>query len=184
MFAVTPRLLLRPGWAEDAEAVYSAITDEKIVRNLGSAPWPYSFSDAQHFLSLQRLALHPNFLIFLRDGQTPQLIGSIGFGIMEAGILEIGYWVARDYWSCGYATEAGKAVLETARSLGHYKMHAEHYVDNPASGRVLEKLGFQRTGRIAPRYSKGRGGKVDAVQFILDLKKSDRACDVMRPIAA
>ena len=47
MFARTERLLLRPGWAEDAPALARAIADEAIVRNLATAPWPYGIDDAR-----------------------------------------------------------------------------------------------------------------------------------------
>ncbi len=182
MFARTERLLLRPGWPEDAAAVHAAIDDEAIVRNLGSAPWPYRHEDAVQFLDLPRPVLHPNFLIFRRTSGAPLFVGSIGFGHMEDGNLEIGYWIARNQWGHGYATEAGHAVLENARSLGHLEMQAEHYVDNPASGKVLRKLGFRPTGRTEPRFSKGRGAKVDAVHFKIRLADDDD--DVARPLAA
>ena len=51
MFARTERLLLRPGWAEDAPALARAIGDEMIVRNLAVVPWPYSLRDAEAFLA-------------------------------------------------------------------------------------------------------------------------------------
>ena len=54
MFARTERLLLRPGWSEDAPALFQAIADERIVRNLASAPWPYSLADAEAFLARER----------------------------------------------------------------------------------------------------------------------------------
>ena len=54
MFARTERLLLRPGWSEDAAALLQAISDERIVRNLATAPWPYSLADAEAFLARER----------------------------------------------------------------------------------------------------------------------------------
>ncbi|MEH6714675.1 GNAT family N-acetyltransferase [Parasphingorhabdus flavimaris] len=183
MFARTERLLLRPGWPEDAPAVHAAINDQAVVRNLGSAPWPYEREDAEQFLSMERPVLQPNFLIFRRTAGSPQLVGSIGFGDLGAGELEIGYWIARGHWGRGYATEAGRAAIEIARAVGHRDMLAEHFVDNPGSGKVLRKLGFRPTGQIAPRYSKGRGEKVDAVQFRLQLAADDDS-DIMRPMAA
>ena len=51
MFARTQRLLLRPGWREDAPALHAAMADEGIVRNLASPPWPYALSDAEQFLA-------------------------------------------------------------------------------------------------------------------------------------
>lgn len=181
MFARTERLLLRPGWPEDAPAVFEAINDQAIVRNLASAPWPYGRADAELFLSSPRPLLHPSFLIFRRTSGSPELVGSIGFGDSGEGHLEIGYWIARDHWGRGYATEAGRAVLDIAGTIGHRELQAEHFVDNPESGKVLKKLGFRSTGLVEPRYSKGRGETIDAVQFKLQLSDDG---DVMRPLAA
>ena len=75
MFARTERLLLRPGWAEDAPALAQAIADEQIVRNLATAPWPYGLAEAQAFLGAPRDPVLPTFLLF-RDGASlprPQL---------------------------------------------------------------------------------------------------------------
>ena len=51
MFARTPRLLLRPGFPEDAPALAAAIADQAIARNLANVPWPYSMRDAEAFLA-------------------------------------------------------------------------------------------------------------------------------------
>ena len=170
MFARTKRLLLRPGWAEDASALFQAIADERIVRNLASAPWPYRPEDASAFLATERKAHEPALLIFRRTHADPELAGTIGIGRRPDGELELGYWIARPYWGRGYATEAGRAVIEMARkSLRIDKLSAGHFVDNPASGRVLEKLGFRPTGEIAGRYSAGRREIARSRQFELDL---------------
>ena len=170
MFARTKRLLLRPGWAEDAPALFRAIADERIVRNLASAPWPYRPEDASAFLATERKAHEPALLIFRRTHADPELAGTIGIGRRPDGELELGYWVARPYWGRGYATEAGRAVLEMARkSLRIEKLSAGHFVDNPASGRVLEKLGFRPTGEIVGRYSAGRREIARSREFALDL---------------
>lgn len=184
MFARTERLLLRPGWPEDAPAVYKAINDQDIVRNLASAPWPYKREDAEQYLATARPVLNPGFLIFRRTVGAPDLVGSIGFGDMGDGQLELGYWISREHWGQGYATEAGRAVLDIATILGHRELQAEHFVDNPASGRVLRKLGFRPSGRIEPRFSRGRGGTVDAVHFELQLGEDELDCDGMRSLAA
>ncbi|WP_321325950.1 GNAT family N-acetyltransferase [uncultured Parasphingorhabdus sp.] len=184
MFAVTPRLLLRPGWPEDRDSLFAAINDETVIRNLASAPWPYRREDAAHFLAMSRSAIHPNFLIFSRNGRTPVLLGGIGLDDQDEGHPELGYWIARDHWGCGYATEAGRAVLDIAGALGHREISAEHFSDNPASGQVLRKLGFRPTGRCTPRYSKGRGLKADTVRFSLSLSEDEAADEMMRDIAA
>jgi RimJ/RimL family protein N-acetyltransferase len=158
MFARTERLLLRPGWIEDAPALYRAIADECIVRNLATAPWPYRPQDAESFLARDRSVAEGSSLVFLRTGDEPELIGGVGFGRMPDGRRELGYWLKREHWGRGYATEAARALLAAARdSLRLRRIEAGHFLDNPASGRVLEKLGFRPTGQIVPRYSVGRG---------------------------
>lgn len=170
MFARTERLLLRPGWLEDAPALFDGIRDEAIVRNLASAPWPYRLADAQAFLRTDRMASEPCFLIFRRTDGDPQFVGTVGFGRRPSGETEFGYWIARAHWGRGYATEAGKAALAHARdSLRLKAVNAGHFLDNPASGRVLEKLGFRPTGIVAPRYSAGRGELAPCRVFELDL---------------
>ncbi|SIN61903.1 Protein N-acetyltransferase, RimJ/RimL family [Parasphingorhabdus marina DSM 22363] len=183
MFARTERLLLRPGWPEDAPALYDAINDEAIVRNLGRAPWPYAAKDAREFLNRPRPAHIPDFLIFRRTAGAPQLVGSIGVSPDDDGSPEFGYWISRQHWGLGYATEAGRAAMEAASSVGLCSLKAAHYVDNPASGKVLKKLGFRPTGEITRRFAKGRGCKVDAIEYEVRLCADDDQ-DGMRQLAA
>jgi RimJ/RimL family protein N-acetyltransferase len=146
MFAVTERLLLRPGWPEDAPALAAAIGDREIAHNLTRVPWPYSVDDAKSFLSLPADPLRPRFMICLRSNN--RLIGGIGLsGDIDA---ELGYWIARDHWGRGYATEAGRAVLALAdSSLRLPRIRARRAIDNARSANVLRKLGFHPTGKKA-----------------------------------
>jgi RimJ/RimL family protein N-acetyltransferase len=174
MFARTERLLLRPGWREDAPALYRAIADERIVRNLASAPWPYRPDHAEAFLATERRPSEPSLLIFRRTAGAPELIGTIGFGRRPDGPLELGYWIARPHWNRGYATEAGKAVVAAARhGLRLKRLGAGHFLDNPASGRVLEKIGFRPTGITLPRHSIGRGAEAPCRLFELALREEE-----------
>jgi RimJ/RimL family protein N-acetyltransferase len=162
MFARTDRLLLRPGWAEDAPALAKAIADMAIVRNLSSAPWPFSLRDAEAFLAAPRDPILPSLLIFERTLGEPVLAGACGLGRRASGNVELGYWIARSHWGRGFATEAGEALIAIARTLKLPSLEASHFLDNPASGRVLEKLGFQPTGIIATRLSCARGEEIPA----------------------
>jgi RimJ/RimL family protein N-acetyltransferase len=174
MFARTERLLLRPGWMQDAPALFRAIDDEGIVRNLASAPWPYTLADAEAFLATERDPHDATALIFRRTGAAPELVGTIGIGRRPDGERELGYFIARRFWSRGYATEAGRAVLDFARdSLRIRSLNAGHFLDNPASGRVLEKLGFKPTGADIPRYSAGRREAAPCRLFTLDLAEPE-----------
>jgi len=156
MFARTERLLLRPSWPEDAGELHQAIADEGIVRNLARAPWPYTAEDAVRSATQEHDAHFPSFLMMLRTNGAPRLIGACGIGNLD-GEPELGYWIGRPYWGLGFATEASRAVIEIAKTIGHKKLVASHFTDNPASGKVLRKLGFQSTGKTAQRHSNGRG---------------------------
>lgn len=162
MFARTPRLLLRPGFPEDAPALAAAIADEAIVRNLAAAPWPYSMRDAEAFLAKPRDPVLPSLLIFERTQAEPRLVGACGLGRRPSGAVEMGYWIARPMWGRGFATEAGIALIGIARALGLSQIEGSHFIDNPASARVLDKLGFESTGLIAPRMNCARGEEVPA----------------------
>jgi RimJ/RimL family protein N-acetyltransferase len=157
MFARTKRLLLRPGFAEDAPVLAQAIADEAIVRNLATAPWPYCIRDAEAFLAAPRDPVLPSLLIFERTGEAPRLVGACGLGRRPSGAVELGYWIARPHWGRGIATEACTALIDVARALRLQSLEGSHFIDNPASGRVLEKLGFEPTGIVAPRMSCARG---------------------------
>ena len=172
MFHCTERLLLRPAWPEDWQAVYSGIADEGVVRNLARAPWPYGQDDARSFVELPVDPRFPRFLI--TRSRDAALIGCIGID-MTAGQVELGYWIARQHWGRGYATEAGRGVIEIASALGYKTLVASHFLDNPASGKVLSKLGFKPTGRIVNRHSCGRGAEAPIAESSHDL--SDRSAD-------
>lgn len=177
MFARTSRLTLRPGWPEDAPALTRAIGHRDVVTRLSRVPWPYALGDAQDFLSRPRGATDTFLLILDHENEYPTIIGGIGVHLEGDG-HELGYWLTPPAWGRGYATEAGRAVLAMARhALGLKRLRSSHFVDNPASGRVLTKLGFRPTGQIVPRYSQARGTETPCALFELDLDK-DRMCDV------
>ncbi|WP_136161664.1 GNAT family N-acetyltransferase [Sphingomonas flavalba] len=166
MFARTDRLLLRPGWAEDAPALHAAIAEPAVVRNLARAPWPYRLTDAQAFLAGADTPL-PTCLMFARTHGAPRLVGGVGLHPAADGRIELGFWVARRFWGLGYATEAGQAMLAAARdTLRLSAIEAVHFVDNPAAGRVLHKLGFRPIGCPAPRFSAGRGEAAPSRRYI------------------
>lgn len=173
MFARTTRLLLRPAWDEDADALYGAIGDERIVRNLARAPWPYEPQHAAAFVAAERKVYEPNFLIFRVGAIPPELVGGIGLARTPDGDTELGYWIACGHWGQGYATEAGRALVAMARdALRIPRLVSGHFLDNPASGRVLRKLGFRPTGAVGARHSVARGEDVPMAEFELRLEAS------------
>jgi len=165
MFARTPRLLLRPGWMEDAPALAEAIGDPSILRNLTRAPATYAHADAEAFLAAPQDPRLPCLLAFTRTKGAPRLVGGCGVHQAEDGTVELGYWIARPYWGLGFATEAAHAVMHMARASGVRDVRAAHFADNPASGNILRKIGFRYTGRIEKRFSLGRGASADCLIF-------------------
>ncbi|WP_010185181.1 GNAT family N-acetyltransferase [Sphingomonas sp. PAMC 26605] len=168
MFARTPRLTLRPGWPEDAPAMAQAVAHESVVTMLSSPPWPYTLGDAENFLSQPRAVTDPYCLILRHESAYPDLIGAISI-TERGGGNELGYWLTPSAWGRGYATEAGNAMLDMARhALGLKRLRSSYFLDNPASGKVLSKLGFRRTGEKL-LYSAARGTEAPCVTMEIDL---------------
>jgi RimJ/RimL family protein N-acetyltransferase len=167
MFARTERLLLRPGWGEDAPALFNAIADEAIVDKLPGTPWPYRAEDAEAYLARDKKPGElPELLIYARTHGVPKLVGGIALREDGEDGAELDYWIARPCWGLGFATEAGHAVVDMARDgLRLPSLRSGHFTDNPASGRVLEKLGFVPTGEVEKRWSAVRGEKVDCLMY-------------------
>ena len=168
MFIRSERLFLRPAWPEDWSEIFGQIADERVVRNLAQAPWPYAAGDAKAFASLPQDMRLPHFLITRPGAAGAALIGCVGLKAGADG-AELGYWIGREHWGQGYATEAARAVLSLARTLGHRRIKARHFFDNPASGRVLRKAGFAFTGTVSESYSPARGEMAPSLVHAIDL---------------
>ena len=180
MFIRSQNLFLRPAWPEDWPAILGAVGDEAVARNLGAVPWPYGEAEARWFASQPQDQHYPHFLITLptgRGGDQPGgvLVGCIGLtppqGADADGAAQFGYWIARGHWNRGYATEAGRALLGLAPVLGHGQLVANCFRDNPASARVLRKLGFHPTGKIAMLTAPARGHPAPAAGFAIDVRR-------------
>ena len=178
MFARTQRLTLRPGWIEDAPEMAAAIGHEQVCAKLALVPFPYTLQDARDYIASQQAVASPTLYMFEHRGESVRLIGGIGLHQDEAGDHELGYWLTPDAWGRGYATEAGHAVVRMARdSLRLKRLVSGHFLDNPASGAVLRKLGFRPTGQVVMRESRARGHAAPCATFELDLCAGDLADD-------
>lgn len=179
MFYRSERLFLRPRFPEDARELHQAICDAGVVAMLSRVPWPYRRADAEQYCAMPAEPQFPNFLITVPGSKGAPIVGGIGFK-PEGEDIELGYWIGRDHWGRGYATEAGRAALEIARAMGRKRVLSGHFVDNPASGRVLRKLGFRETGEVRPTFCCARGGElVLARRYALDFAEAD--ADVSTP---
>ena len=164
----TERLRARPIELSDAPRVTELFQEKDLAWNLGRAPWPYALKDAENWLKIvaRQWAAETEFPFAILKDDT--LIGCCGIVQIDAeqNIWEIGYWVGKPYWGKGYVTEASIGLLDWAeRELGITRFVSGHIFDNPASGRVLEKLGFELAGEIE-MYVKGRDCKVRSPRYI------------------
>lgn len=165
MFARTERLTLRPGWIEDAPELARAAGHEAVIRNTRRMPWPYALGDAEAFLRTPQDIRTPSLLVFAHEHGAVRLIGGVGLTPTDEGLRELGYWITPDAWGRGYATEAARAVLDMAGALRIRGVAARHFVDNPASGGVLRKLGFHPTGEQTLGESRARRNTAPVIHY-------------------
>jgi len=169
MFARTDRLLLRPGWMEDAPALAAALDDPAIARMTRGVPIPYTLGDAERHIARQQVCALPDLLIFARTLGAPRLIGGVALGGPNPKKPMLSYWIARSQWGLGYATEAAKALARIAfDALRLPEIQAEQFIDNPGSARVLRKLGFKSTGLSIDKPCVARAEDVACLQFRLE----------------
>jgi RimJ/RimL family protein N-acetyltransferase len=160
----TKRLKLRGVRMSDARRIAQLCGDPAVGRNLAMTPLPYLDVAAEGWI-LITLARQGRHFVFAVEQPGEGLIGMIGAHPREDASFEIGYWFGRPYWGRGFGSEAVGAFVAQARSLG--ALQAGHFVDNPASGRVLEKAGFAYTGEVKPMFSLGRGENVECKRMAL-----------------
>jgi len=146
----TPRLLLRPMALDDAADIERLAGVFEVAGTTLNIPHPYPPGAARPFIEQQRAAWHEDkgaTWAITRDGALIGLIG-IGTSTRVHSRAEIGYWIAHPEWNRGYATEAARAVIEFAFADGFHRVQATHLTRNPASGRVMQKIGMQHEGRL------------------------------------
>ncbi|HOI09998.1 MAG TPA: GNAT family N-acetyltransferase [Myxococcota bacterium] len=147
----TARLVLRPMGPDDAAAVQKWAGDFEVADTALNIPHPYPDGLADEWIAMHGRAWREGreavFAITARADGT--LMGAIGLAGIDARHrhAEMGYWLGRPFWNLGLATEAARAVLRFAfDTLDLERVFAHHFVRNPASGRVLEKIGMVREG--------------------------------------
>jgi RimJ/RimL family protein N-acetyltransferase len=162
----TARLHLRPPVEQDAAAIISIAGDWEVARRLARVPHPYTNADVRFFLD-RVVPNEPTWAILCRG--TSRLIGLIGLAPSpDRRSAELGYYIARDQWGRGVATEAGLAIARIGvESFGFLKLTSGYHADNPASGRVLAKLGFAIVGTSSrPCLAEGRNKSSVDVEWV------------------
>lgn len=164
------RFLMRPPETKDARQIACCVNDIEMARNLARLPHPYAPKDALSWIQYaEKARAQGSEYAFVITHAEAGVIGSVGFNRTQGEAWEIGYWVDKAVQRKGVATEAARALLHWGESrFGVTEFIAGHFQDNPASGRVLEKLGFQRIGE-KQMYSAARGGQDLAWRYALSV---------------
>lgn len=153
----TGRLTLRPLQASDEAALVAGLNDWEVARWLAVVPFPYSPTDFRDFLP--KAVPGATWVIEDADG----LAGVIG------NDSHFGYWLARRAWGRGYATEAGRAVLQAHfADPGAGPVASAYYEGNQRSANVLGKLGFRIAGYERKRTLARPGDDILSCRMILD----------------
>ncbi|NLK09287.1 MAG: GNAT family N-acetyltransferase [Firmicutes bacterium] len=122
---------------------------EIAAKTLG-VPHPYEDGMAEQWITTHKVAFAEGKIVTLAVTLKPSkiLIGSISLGIERGhNVGELGYWIGKPYWNKGYCTEAARALVDFGfEKVGLNRIQARHLVTNPASGRVMQKLGMQCEG--------------------------------------
>jgi RimJ/RimL family protein N-acetyltransferase len=153
----TPRLRLRPFVAADGPDVERLAGDRAIADTTQNIPYPYpAGAGAAWIASLPGIWEAGNGVTFaITDRESGALIGGIGLAITRiSASAELGYWIAVPHWGRGYATEASRAVLALGFDMGVHRVQARHLTRNPASGRVMVKLGMTFEGVLREAATK------------------------------
>ena len=159
----TDRLILRKAISkQDKISLVSQIGDWEVVKWLANVPYPYTYNDCEDYFLISdsnQFALN----IFLDN----KLIGGVSLTLDGDNYYDLGYWLGKDYWGKGYATESSKKLLEYALGkLNSSKIKSGYFVDNLTSGNVLKKLGFKEVG-IEKRYSDSNKKEMDLMLVVL-----------------
>jgi [ribosomal protein S5]-alanine N-acetyltransferase len=148
----TERLTLRVYSLSDIPALMPLIGAREVAATTLRIPHPYAESDALSFIAGTEECLSNGsglrLGIVLRERDT--LWGGVGLRIEpDHRSAELGYWVGVPYWGKGYATEAARAVVTYGfGTLGLHRIFASHFSNNPASARVLRKIGMHHEGSL------------------------------------
>ncbi len=159
-------LEMKPLTDADLDAFFDLFDDEGLARNAGTVPYPVDIDWARERLRTRRAGEAQGEMKdrgFFEDGQ---YVGNGGY-FFRQGELEIGYSVHRNARGRGLATQMARMIVAMAREdrlTG--PIIANYFTDNPASGRVLEKLGFVKAG-LGTGTSMARDGEIESQRMEL-----------------
>ncbi len=164
------RLRLGKISVNDIPEIVVCANNKTISDNTLNLPYPYSEDDAVFWMNMQINGYKNNnkYIFGIYINQSNKFVGGIGLHLdLPHSKAELGYWIAEHFWNNGIATEAGKCLLDFGfNRLQLNKIYATCFVCNPASERVLKKLGMVHEANLKQHYYK-QGSFLDAKQYAI-----------------
>jgi [ribosomal protein S5]-alanine N-acetyltransferase len=171
----TERLILRPFSISDADVVMTLAGTKQVYATTLNVPYPYEPGMAEKWISTHASQFYngTGLTLAITLKRTGEIVGTIGIGITKQhSRAELGYWIGHEYWGNGYCTEAAKAIIEYAFNVVKLHKITSRFMEvNPASGRVMEKAGMTREGKLIDEVTKDNVyhslivyGKIDGEQ--------------------
>jgi len=155
----TARLALRPLSMKDAPEVARLAGAPEVADTTLRIPHPYREADAESWIRTHGEEFAKGYLaVFGIERRRPKtLVGAIELDLEPVHRRgELGYWIGTPYWGLGYATEAALEMLRYGfEDLRLRRIVADHFLRNPASGRVMKKIGMAPEGRLRQHVLKG-----------------------------
>lgn len=155
----TERLILRELTLNDVPTIVAYAGNKDVAKTALNIPHPYEEKDALFWIDMAQRGFEDKtqYIFGISLNETHEFVGGISLRVdskYDRG--ELGYWIAKKYWNKGYATEAVGAVLRFGfERVGLHKVYASHYVENPASGKVMLKNGMIKEGELKDHVKKG-----------------------------
>lgn len=160
----TRRLVLRPPESKDVGVIAELANDYEISSQTAAIPYPLTEDDVREWM--EDIAQDVSFMLIHRE----QLVGNITAKHIDNETARLSYWLAKDWWGQGLMSEAAGTFINHLFDVHSYSaIHADRAHDNPASGRVLEKLGFRLIGPVGC-FSKARDEDVPCLEYRLERK--------------
>ncbi len=148
----TDRLHMRGFQLSDASEIQRLAGTYEVAEMTLNIPHPYINGMAEIWIESHQEEYDAGMSVIfaLCDKKTEQLLGAVGLTITQRfNRAELGYWVGQPFWGQGYATEAARAIVNYGfEALNLNKVTASHMTRNPASGRVMEKIGMKKEGLL------------------------------------
>lgn len=157
----TVRLLLRPFALSDTSAVQRLAGAVEVADTTLGVPHPYENGMAEQWIGSHPGQFDAGTIVTyaITSQEAGTLIGVVSLAVTSKHQrAEIAYWLGVPYWNRGYMTEAARALVSYGfTEMGLHKITASHFARNPASGRVMQKIGMIQEGLLRRHVRKGDG---------------------------